>query len=648
VGTLSSVVNLGETDPAYEPTEEIAAVLQQAELALASARGLGDPAAIAAALVGVARLRFRLGQYEAARGLGREALSTAAPHSPAAVDAWQVLGNCAAETSSLAEAESCYRAAGELARELGYHRGRAAALHGLAAGVYLPRGQFELVLAAGEEARRMAASQGRQDWLVFPLTTTSMVYQLTAERVGAQAALDELARLASPDSLLQGYHLCTSANLAVDEGKLEEARASYARARSIAEASGEPWLNVAVRLGLSRYHRGVGDGPNARMWADDALVFARRVGYRHEEGKALIERGRAAWLCSNDASAEADLRAAVEILEQLGAAFDLARARFLLAAMLYGQGHPDAVAAWLAAARAIVEGGYAFLLEQERALAFPLLAAHQRSSDAILAGSCAALLEQLERVAPPALRIYTLGRWEVWQGSRSLQLRALRQRRAGELLALLLLAPGRRLSCDQVAEALFPGKGPAAAQILFHHATSALRRALEPDLPEKFPSRYLAVEEGQATLHLPPGSWVDLEQFEAHYRRGEWQAALELYGGELLPNYRYAEWAAAPRERLALLFQRALFASAQGCFAEGRFGETLDACQHLLALEPWHEEAVLLGMRACVALHDRAGARRLYLTLAKTLQKELDTVPQAELQELYRSLTPSTFKNRTQ
>ena len=110
--------------------------------------------------------------------------------------------------------------------------------------------------------------------------------------------------------------------------------------------------------------------------------------------------------------------------------------------------------------------------------------------------------------------------------------------------------------------------------------------------------------EGQVTLHLPPGSWVDVEVFEAHCQRGEWEEALSLYGGEFLPEYRYADWTVAPRERLALLYQRALLEAARARLSAGRFGGALEACWRLLSLEPWHEEAVLLGMRACVALND--------------------------------------------
>jgi DNA-binding SARP family transcriptional activator len=637
---------------ALEQAGQLAAALRQAGQALEMARSRGEPTSIAAALVGVARVRFRLGQYEAAQALAREALAAfaslstglSADDAPVCVDAWQILANCAAETDSLAEAERFFRRAADLAREIGYRRGQMAALHGLAAAVYLPRGQFDLALASDEESRRITLQEDWPEWRVYPLIAIAMANQQTARRAAARSALDELNALVSPGSITQGYHLCVSAHLALDEGDLEVAHGLCVQARSIAETSGEPWLNVSVRLGLSRYYRLTGDGPTARTWTDDALTFAARVGYRHEQGRALIERGRAAWLCDNAPAAEADLRAAAEILEVLGAAFDLARARFLLAALLHQQNRAETATAWLDAARSISEGGYAFLLEQERSLAFPLLAAYQNSSDVDLARACTILLDRLRRVPPPALRIVTLGRHEVHQGAHCIPKRALRQRRAGELLALLLLAPGHRLAFDQVAEALFPGKEPTAAQVLFHHATSTLRRALEPDLPDKFPSRYLEVEEGQVTLHLPPGSWLDLEAFEAHCRQGKWEEALALHGGDLLPDYRYADWSLAPRERLALLYQRALLAAAEAWLAEGRFVEALDACQRLLALEPWHEPAVLLGMCACAALNDLAGARRLYLKLEKTLHEELDTVPQPELQALYRSLTPPTSK----
>ncbi len=637
-----SVCAAGSTveDIACEPLESVADRLQQAEEAVQAAKQSAEPLALAQALVALARLRFRLGQYKAAQALADEALAACPERSPLRADAWQVLANCAADLEAPATAETYYRLAADLARETGNAWAQVAALHGLAAAVYLPRGRFELALAADREARRIAEALGHPAWLVYPLITTVLACQLTGQRAQAQSALAELEALAPPGSVVHGCSLYLRGELALAEGDMEAARALFDQARPIAEASGEPWLNLSVRLGLARHHRLLGDGPNAWAWADDALAFAHRLGCRYDQVRALIERGRAAWLCGDLAGAEADLRAAVELAGELEAAFDGAHSRFLLAALLHQLGRSEAAEAWLAAAQAISQGGYAFLLEQERSLAFPLLAAYQAGRDANLARTGALLLERLRRVPPPPLHVVTLGRFLVRQGHREVEARLLRQRRAGELLALLLLTPGHRLSAEQAAEALSPAKSTPAAQVLLHHATSALRHALEPDLPDKFPSRYLEVEEGQIALKLPPGSWLDVEAFEAHCQRGEWEAALALYGGELLPEYRYADWTLLHRERAALLYQRALFAAAAARLAAGRPAEALDACLRLLAVEPWHEGAVLLGMRAWVALGDVAAARRLYLKLAETLRAELNTAPQAALQAYYRELTP--------
>ncbi len=637
---LTCSSDLLDQDIVCDPSGVVAARLQEVEEAVAAARKTEDSATLAAALIALARLRFRLGQYAAAQALADEALAACPERSPLRADAWQVLANCAAELGTPNVAEAYYRLAADLARETGNVRAQVAALHGLAAAVYLPRGQFDLALAADAEARRVAAAQGRNDLAIFPLITIALSHQITGQRVLAQAALAELEALAPTGSVVYGCCLYLRGELALDEGDLEAARALFVQARPIAEAGGEPWLNAAVRLGMSRYHRLLSNGPEARSWADDALRFLQRLGCRYDQGRALIERGRAAWLCGDLAGAEADLRAAVALAGELDAAFDLARGRFLLAALLHAQGRPEAAEAWLAAAQAISQGGYAFLLEQERSLAFPLLAAYQAGRDANLARTGALLLERLRRVPPPPLHVVTLGDFLVRQGRREVEGRLLRQRRAGELLALLLLAPGHRLAAEQAAEALSPARTASAAQIVLHHATSALRHALEPDLPDKFPSRYLAVEEGQIGLELPPGSWLDVEAFEAHCQRGEWEAALALYGGELLPEYRYADWTLLHRERAALLYQRALFAAAAARLAAGRPVEALDACLRLLAVEPWHEGAVLLGMRAWVALGDVAAARRLYLKLAETLRAELNTAPQGELQAYYRELTP--------
>ena len=637
----SAIAELIDESYALERSGDASTALRRAQEALDQAQASGEAEWIATVLNRIAGAQFRLGHYPDARSQAQEALNLAPPQSPARAEALLILGNCAAETDSLADAEALYQHAADLSREMGHTVVRMRALHGMGQGVYMPRGQFDLALAAENEACRIASELNLSDWLCFPLTTIAWVYQITGRYQRAHETLQELGRVAAiggPGSLHQGYHHYLSANLALDEVAAEQARILYTQACSIAESIGEPGLNIDARLGLGRYHRAVGNAASARDWASDALSLADHVGYRHEQGKALIERSRAAWLCDDLAAAEADLRAALEVLIPLQANYDLARAYLLLAALLHAQERAEADAVWLEAVSRIVSGGYAFLLEQERALAFPLLASFLNSDDLNVVTVSETLLSRLECVPPPPLRIVTLGRFEVWQNAKQVNRRALGQRRAGELLRLLLVSPGRMLARDAIIEALWPGKSPAAMQTPFHQATSALRHALEPDLPDKFPSRYLEVEGGQVTLHLPPGSWVDWEAFEQNVREEKWEEALALYSGELFPSDRYADWAAERREWTTQCFLRAGLGAARQRLEGGQAEAALEACRRMLAIEPWYEETVLIGMRACLALNDRTGALRLYCNLERILREDLGAAPQPELQQFYDKL----------
>jgi DNA-binding SARP family transcriptional activator len=329
----------------------------------------------------------------------------------------------------------------------------------------------------------------------------------------------------------------------------------------------------------------------------------------------------------------------VQLLTPLQANFDLARATLFLAGLRYSQNIPEARLTWQDAARRIIRGGYAFLLEQERTQTFPLVAAYLNDPDPDLAALSATLLAQIEQVPPLPLRIHLLGEFQVWQGKRRIEKQELRRRRSGELLVLLLMAPGYSLSAEQIAEALSPEKSPEAAPTVVHHATSELRRILEPELPDRrFVSRYLEVTDRLISLRLPPGSWLDIEAFEQAVSKNDWEQALALYAGEFLPEYRYAEWAAAAREQLAEHYRAVLLVMAQDRLEKEDWLAALEFARRLIALDPWHEEAVLVAMRACQGLNDLSGARRHFKRLEKTLWDELGVQPQEELQSFYRSL----------
>lgn len=632
----STYADLIEASGKSERLGQMGAALEQAQAALEIAQAGGDADLIAGALVRMAMVYFHQGYYPEACDLARSALEHAPRPSPGRARAFLLLGGAAAETNSLSAAEEDYNRALATARAIGDGHLLFCALHALAANVYIPRGQFELALAADQEAYQVACENHRDEYLYYPLITIAWAYRLTGQRDRLRLALDDLERVASGSAIPMAYHASMAAELAAELGDFERAEALHTRAFSLAEKCGEPALNVDVRLGLSRFYRLAGNAPVARDWADDAVAYAGRVGYSHRRGMALVERGRAFFDLADWPAVEADLQAAIGVLTPLQANCDLARACLLLAAALHAQERPETGAAWLEAGERIVKGGFGFLVEAERPLILPLIAHDANSADPNRRALAGALIEHLQR-APPPLQIITLGGFEVRRGGRPIP-RSGWQRRSDELLRLLLISPGRSLSKDQIIEQFWPEKSLDAAATALHQATSCLRRALEPDLPEKFPSRYLRVEEGQISLCLSEGARVDYEIFEKHVQAGEWEAALDVYRGEPFQSDRYQGWASLKREQLGRLYLRALLAAARERFERADFEAARQACRRALVEDPWQEQAVLLGMQACLELGDRLGAIRMYKELERVLKEDLDIAPQRDLRQFYEAL----------
>lgn len=637
--SLSESDNLIQLALKREQTGDISGALRLARQALNTARSNNLPLEYAQALTAIARYRFRLGQYETARELAQEAMEMTDPlqdtQASIHTESLLLLGMCALETNSLTECEQYYRSAANLAREIGHPLLFQRAMHNLGSGVYLFRGQFDLAIAADSQSLQICREKNFPNWAVFPLMTLAIAYQIIGQRMRARETLTELRALVQPGSAGEGYACYVAGMLALDEDDLQNADAELSRAFTLAEELGDPSLNLDTRLGISRMCRLRGEIAKALGWAEDALNFAQRVGYRIYQGRARVEYGRARWLTGDLVGAENNLLQAEAIFGDMDLRFDLAEVRLLLTA-LYHQKRDPRVAICLPQVTAAVQtGGYGFLLERERSLVYSL-AAYLNDPNPQLAGAAAELLAAIQAVPPKPLKVITFGSLEVWVGAKMVDARILRQRRAGELLALLLSSPGCSLSADNVTEALCPEKDPQAAMDFYHHAISSLRRILEPDLSDRrFPCRYLEVSEEHVTLILPPGSKIDFIEFQHHIQDRQWEQALSIYQGEFLPLIRYAEWTLPLRQHFADQYEQALLARAAECLSAGDAPACLTLARRVLLHNDWQEQAVALGMRAALALGDRASALKLYHRLEKDLEKELGIEPQTELQQLY-------------
>jgi DNA-binding SARP family transcriptional activator len=589
-------------------------------------------------LLQLAWILTRQGNYQEALEAANEVLET----SPAAIEAAQALrivGIIAAEKDDFSTAETVYLQAANQARLLEDNKELARALYLLASDVLIPRGKFDLARSNIEEAHSICTSLGLKDWEWGWLR--AHIHLLCGRSRRAREALDQLVNEFEPATHIAGGYYLLWARLAIDENELEKAHEYLRLGLRIATQTGVPDLNVWVRIEHSRYYRKSSQPATAREWAEDALQTAQRQGMGYFAALAGLEYAQACWENNEGESAQSAVAEAAKSLEQMGAAFDLAYAKYLDALWKQLASHPDAEASWRRAAEAITRGGYAFILEKEQENAFPLIAGYLRSAVPASRKAAESLMQNLAKVPPPALRIVTLGQFAVWKGRQLIPDRSWQKRKAGELFRYLLLQPNRSAGKEAILEALWPDYPLDSSSDLLHQATSALRRLLEPDLPDKFPSRYLSYEGEKIALQLPPGSIVDFEIFHQTLpaalrdRDSEHlQDSLSLYSGELFPSDRYAEWCDEPRKALSELYQEGLLALADLHFKNIQYADALDCCRQVMQLDPWNENAVFIAMQCYIELGTVTHALRIYLALEKALRDDLDIQPKPELRQL--------------
>jgi len=102
--------------------------------------------------------------------------------------------------------------------------------------------------------------------------------------------------------------------------------------------------------------------------------------------------------------------------------------------------------------------------------------------------------------------------------------------------------------------------------------------------------------------------------------------------------YRYADWAISFRQHYEDQYERALLALAVQRLTSGDAAACLLLSQKVLRLNSWQEQAAELGMRAALALGDRAAALKIYKRLEKDLDHELGIAPQESIRQLFLSI----------
>jgi len=242
------------------------------------------------------------------------------------------------------------------------------------------------------------------------------------------------------------------------------------------------------------------------------------------------------------------------------------------------------------------------------------------------------------------LVVHLLGGFRVAVGARSIPDKEWRLRKARSLTKLLALAPGHQLHREQLLELLWPALSPAEAAHNLHQTLYMARRTLQPGARK--PDRFLLLHEESIDLAPDGGFWIDIEAFEsaadlARRRKDveSYRAALDAYGGELLPEDRYEDWAARRREGLRQDHQRLLLELAALYETQAQYDLGIETLQQALAVDPAHEEVQRALMRVYALSGRRQQALRQYQIMREVLRNEVDAAPDSQSERLYQQIS---------
>lgn len=254
---------------------------------------------------------------------------------------------------------------------------------------------------------------------------------------------------------------------------------------------------------------------------------------------------------------------------------------------------------------------------------------------------------EADRVA--GIRIQLLGRFKVSIADRVVDEAQWRLRKAKSLVKLLALAPDHRLHREQVMDLLWRDLSPTGAANSFHQALFAARHALEP--ASSPPRRYLSLEAEYVILAPNDPLWIDVQAFEracGEARRSRdlqtYHATLDLYGGDLLPDDLYEDWARDRREGLRQEYIALLIELADLYENRHEYSAAKELLGQVLSQDALHETAHRRLMRLYALMGERQQAIHQYQTLSETLERELDTTPDAESQSLYNKILAAEFQ----
>ncbi len=257
---------------------------------------------------------------------------------------------------------------------------------------------------------------------------------------------------------------------------------------------------------------------------------------------------------------------------------------------------------------------------------------------------------------PWAIRIYTLGRFEIVKDGQALQFSGKVQKRPLQLLKVLISSGGSEVSEEHITDCLWPDADGDAGHNSFTTTLARLRRLIGTE-------KAVRVQKSKVSLD-PRYCWVDAQGFErifailvknieeenpaSHLESSKVlrlaEKAFAFYRGHFLPADEEEFWSISYRERLRAKFSALISKVAYQLERAGQWENAMEYYRKGLDIDDTSEEFYQRLMICNRELELYANAIEVYKRCKKLLATKLGIDPSPKTEAIYRSITGATDK----